>query len=203
MSRYDITYHRSRGTDLAAIDQSPLGPAGPRLLGGRVAERSSRVTWSLLGSIAVHAGMAFVMMIIARRIPPLDQPAAEMITLVFEPPASEPCRRGARTTSAGTGGSSSAYTRAASRAASTTGNTSTTRSATGVAGDDGPAGTTTASAQRRSLSQLPSRSHHRQRPFRRRVGPHGNRHGPSPRSRVLPRHRQFSRPGPRMPPRPP
>ena len=90
MSRYDITYRRSRGTDLAAIDQSPLGPAGPRLLGGRVAERSSRVTWSLLGSIAVHAGMAFVMVMIARRIPPLDQPAAEMITMVFEPPASEP-----------------------------------------------------------------------------------------------------------------
>jgi periplasmic protein TonB len=89
MSRYDITYRWSRGTDLPVTNRSPLGPAGPRLLGGRVVERSSRVTWSLFGSIAVHACMAFAVVMIARRIAPPDQPAAKMITMVFEPPASE------------------------------------------------------------------------------------------------------------------
>jgi periplasmic protein TonB len=38
----------------------------------------------------VHTGIAFAMVMIARRIAPPDQPAAEMITMVFEPPASEP-----------------------------------------------------------------------------------------------------------------
>src|SRR5271169_6145968 len=68
ISRYVITYRWSRGIDLVVINQSPLGPAGPRLPGSRVVERSSRLTWSLLGSIGVHACMAIAVVMIAQRI---------------------------------------------------------------------------------------------------------------------------------------
>ncbi len=85
MVRYSITFRRSRWGTPAPPDWRPVGPPGARLLVARRETRRAPASWSLVGSFAVHACMAVVLVLIARRIPPPAQPVAETITVVFTP----------------------------------------------------------------------------------------------------------------------
>jgi len=89
MIRYNVAARWSRGAVVVPTGQTPLGPAGPRLLAVRTPKRPSRGCWPLLGSIGVHACMALAFIMIARRMPTANQPVSETITLVFAPATPE------------------------------------------------------------------------------------------------------------------
>lgn len=83
MVQYNITLRRSRADTTVLLEGRPVGAAGVRLAGARRETRKARTSWSLVGSLAVHAGMAVVLVLTARHAMLPTQPATEAITLMF------------------------------------------------------------------------------------------------------------------------
>ena len=85
MLRYTVSSTRSRGSSAARSECRPVGPPGARPFTARRDKRRAETSWSLVGSFAMHACMAVVLVLAARRAPPPAQPATEAITVIFTP----------------------------------------------------------------------------------------------------------------------